>query len=449
MKRFIAICAKAWQRVELVVTYANIDIARDELHRQGYSIMEIHEDESMELQNSQWVFFFEVLVNGEKKNGQIKSNDIFKAYIKLVDDLHYKVLSIYSEWDLSTEDRALTTQKVKESYAVYRNLSKNETKETKKIKDEENSGEKNFFQKELTRYGNLIDNIISKIEGILLKYAHDITEERSVRLKNLISSLRQIKNITNVDKLRLISESALLKIGELEKELVEKQSDIQREEFFKETNNLLKQVGSSKRIVTEKDQVVEKLKVFLHSFFDTFSENDSKKQKEEKISENSFLYYKNIRELDIYKTKLKETKKDIFSSILHFRFKGELKTKLLLKQKLIEQNISLLKNRISKKNVPYMQIVKGISYYSDVFFYLIRSLGDLLLYSLFLYSIGYFFFDGYKILSGALGVYHTGIYFIAILSIFAFFLKQVRGIFSLFLSLFIILFTGIFFAINF
>ena len=127
MKHFITVCAKAGQRVELVVQYPSLEIARDELHRQGYSIMEIRETVSP-TENESGVFLFEILVNGEKKSGQIKSNDIFKAYLKLVDDLHYEVLRIYSEGDISEEEQSLTTQKVKESYSVYKNISKAEVK---------------------------------------------------------------------------------------------------------------------------------------------------------------------------------------------------------------------------------------------------------------------------------------------------------------------------------
>lgn len=76
MKHFIAVCAKAGQRVELVVQYPTLEIARDELHRQGYSIMEIHETESTE--NNGGVFLFEILVNSEKRMG--KSNPMI--YLK-------------------------------------------------------------------------------------------------------------------------------------------------------------------------------------------------------------------------------------------------------------------------------------------------------------------------------------------------------------------------------
>jgi len=274
----------------------------------------------------------------------------------------------------------------------------------------------NFFEKDLVKYGNLIENIIQKIENILIKYGTSLDQDRVVRLKSLVVSLRQIKTITNINKLCLIGEAALLKIGELEKELVEKQSEIKKEEFFKETNALLKQFGSTKRIVTEKDQIVTKLKTILHSFFYTFGEKNTAKSDAKEASETNFLYYKNLRELDIYKSKLKETNKDILSRVFHLKFNGETKIKLLLKKKLIEQNISLLHNRISQRNIPYMRIIKGLSYYSDVFFYLIRSLGDLFLYSLFLYSLGYFIVESYmEIVSGA-SLHHTSIYFIALLS---------------------------------
>ena len=41
-------------------------------------------------------FFFDSLINGNIQTGKIQSDDIFKAYRKLIEDLKYDVLAIYT-----------------------------------------------------------------------------------------------------------------------------------------------------------------------------------------------------------------------------------------------------------------------------------------------------------------------------------------------------------------
>ncbi|MFZ3232954.1 MAG: hypothetical protein WA194_05545, partial [Patescibacteria group bacterium] len=88
MANFVAICSKNGQRVELSLVRANIEDAKAELHNQGYAIIEIRESaESADpVANSLATFYFDILVEGKQKSGQIKSSDSFRAYIKLVDD---------------------------------------------------------------------------------------------------------------------------------------------------------------------------------------------------------------------------------------------------------------------------------------------------------------------------------------------------------------------------
>lgn len=41
-------------------------------------------------------FYFDVLVNNQLKSGKIQSDDIFKSYKKLIEDLKYNVVYIYT-----------------------------------------------------------------------------------------------------------------------------------------------------------------------------------------------------------------------------------------------------------------------------------------------------------------------------------------------------------------
>lgn len=126
MANFVAICSKNGQRVELSLVRANIEDAKAELHNQGYAIIEIRETAEFADQagNSLATFYFDILVEGKQKSGQIKSSDSFRAYIKLVDDLHYQVLAIYDNPSANEEERRFFTNKIREMYAVYKERSK-------------------------------------------------------------------------------------------------------------------------------------------------------------------------------------------------------------------------------------------------------------------------------------------------------------------------------------
>ncbi|MDQ1343471.1 MAG: hypothetical protein QG650_190, partial [Patescibacteria group bacterium] len=109
MANFVAVCSKNDQRVELSLSRATIDEAKAELHSQGYAIIEIHEAEGVAVpnpsSNSLATFYFESIVEGNKKSGQIKSSDSFSAYKKLVDDLHHEVIAIYENPSATEEEK--------------------------------------------------------------------------------------------------------------------------------------------------------------------------------------------------------------------------------------------------------------------------------------------------------------------------------------------------------
>lgn len=126
MANFVAVCSKNGQRVEVSLVRATIDEAKAELHNQGYAIIEIREGSEVTdgSANALATFYFDILVEGRQKSGQIKSSDSFRAYIKLVDDLHYQVLAIYDNPSASEEEKRFFTNKIREMYAVYKERSK-------------------------------------------------------------------------------------------------------------------------------------------------------------------------------------------------------------------------------------------------------------------------------------------------------------------------------------
>lgn len=441
MKTFQAVCAKNSQKVNLVVQYQSMEEARSDLHKQGYSIIDIQEVQNLSSEGK--VFYFEVLINQAKKSGQIQSSDIFKAYLKLVDDLHYTVVSIYEDQNATENEKILTTSKVHSSYEIYKKESGNKTQtksEKQEATEKKNSNESaptdSYVQKQLDSYYLIIDQIIGKIERLLTEYIQYLSPDRKNRLTELHIALKQLKNTTNLDKLRIISEASLLRIGEVEIELIQEHKNLKKQEFLKDTNDFLKKLGSSERVRNPEDDVVLKIRYIFRSFFEKIGKKSEEKTEKTGIDTQSFVFYKNLRELHIYKQKLHEVQLQIIRSF--FSFDSVKKQRLELKKRLIIQNISLIENRIKNKSFSYTKLVKGIGYYTDVFLFFIGWIGDVFLYSLLVYSLFFILF-------------HTGIFSVQInynilflivfLSFFSFLTRFMKS-FSLFVIGFII--SGVF-----
>ena len=156
--------------------------------------------------------------------------------------------------------------------------------------------------------------------------------------------------------------------------------EIKKSQFFRETNSLLKDLGSNRRVGSEMETVKKKMKQMFSDIKTSFSQPESEKPTTTPESDG-FIYFKNLRELSIYREKLKEVKKELWRN---FFGNSPKKDRLLLKKRLLEQNILILESRVEKKYISYTKITKGILYYEDVIAYIIRSFADTLLYVLML-----------------------------------------------------------------
>lgn len=456
MHTFQAICAKNGQKVELIVKYNTLEEAREGLHKQGYSIIDIREMQQHQSEEATGkVFYFDVLIEGKKKSGQIQSNDIFKAYIKLVDDLHYTVGSIYENVNASEEEKFLTTSKIQASYDLYKQQHtektvKQEKKETvsdtateSKEKQAENIAE-TYVGKELQLYYWLIDRILLKIENILNAYEKYITQEKKAKLQELFITIKQLKNTTNRDKLRLVSEAALLKIGALELELMKENIELEKKDFIIETNQLLKKFGSSQKIQNPESDVLLKLKCLLQEWYEKIPLHKEEKSKTPTIDTQSFVFYKNIRELHIYKQKISEINRDLFFATI--LFKGEKQKRLRLKKKLVLQNIQLIQKRIRNTHFSYTKIIKGVRYYFDVILYVFRFLWNITLYIVFFFSVSYLLIHG---LMAGTTMNYSVLYLILLLSLFSFLSRVVKNFSSLVFSGMVYMLFVVFVRINF
>ncbi len=369
------------KKVELTAKFDTAEIARASLHKDGYSIIEIHET-TAPVDITSGVFYFEIIHQWQRKSWKIQSDDILKAYKKLVDELKYELISISTSPDASQEDKAYTTAKVREAYDEYKRRNteteKQKTVESKKNEVTESTDQDGYLAREVKKYQTIISAVYNKMELFINTHSEILGEERISKIKELLPVLRQMRQGSNIDKLRIVWEASLLKIWELEIELLALNKNLERSQFLKETNALLKDLWSTRRVWNDFSVAKKKISQIFQDIFASV-EPQNPKTPVQKADTGSFVILKNLRELSIYKERLAATKKEILRSLF---WNSAKRKRLILKKRLIEQNIQIIESRISKKTFSYTKLAKGIWYYEDVIVFIIKSITDIVLYSL-------------------------------------------------------------------
>jgi hypothetical protein len=452
--QFRAVCSKWNQKLTLSLSASNIDEARGLLHGQWYSIMEIqeisHAWEKTQEENAGNFFFFDAMINGQVKSWKIQSIDVFKAYKKLVDDLGYNIVYIYTtEW-MNEQQKKTITAKVKDGYMMYKQSMGFDVSE-KKIQSEKETDMQEIspqMLKELAHYTTIIDSTIEKIQNLFLKYHNTITPEKKIELENIENTLAQGKWMSNIWRMKLLVENALNVIGRVESELIKTWTNGEKKKILDETNSLLKQIGSSSRIET-KETASNDITKTLTSFLNSFNKKEtSKVEQKKKVDTNSFIFYKNLRELNIYKANLNKVVIDILKSLITFDFTQT--KRLLLKKKLLEQDIQIIDNRIHNRNISYSRIIKWTKYYTDGFLSIFQKIGDITLYWLFLYSIVFVTLHSFSKMWWIEFSLETRFFlFICIFSLIAFLFSFFRSLLSFFLYWWVFIMLFIFLSLNF
>lgn len=395
-------------------------------------------------------FYFDAIINGLTKSWKIQSTDVFKAYKKLVDDLGYNILYIYTTEGMNEQQKKMITAKVKDGYIMYQQSLGIDTTEKRIQTEKEVDNEEISPQvlKEIEHYNTIIDSTVEKIQNLFLKYHNTITPEKKHELEDIENVLVQGKWMSNLWRMKILVENALTVVGKVESELIKSGTSGEKKKILEETNSLLKQIGSTSRIETH-DDVSSDIKKTLTSFLSSFNKKEvSKVEQKKKVDTNSFIFYKNLRELNIYKANLNKVVIDILKSLITFDF-PQVK-RLRLKKKLLEQDIQIIDNRIHNRNISYSKIVKGTKYYTDSFLLIFQKIWDIFLYWLFLYSIIYIIINSLNTLGYQSFVLETRFFlFICIFSLIAFLFSFFRSIISFFLIGSFFLFIFIFLSLNF
>ena len=448
--QYQASCTKWNQKLTLSIQANSIDEARSILHGQGYSIMDIKEFTQVDALNTNF-FFFDANVSGITKTGKIQSDDIFKAYKKLVEDLGYNIIYIYTNDGMDEEQKKVITAKVRDGYMLYQQsqwIDNSVAKKAKSEKEEDLVGISPQILKEIAHYNDIIDSTVEKIQNLFLKYHNTITPEKKIKLENIEMSLVQAKWLSNLGRLKNIVEQALTLIWSLETEMVKWGMEWEKKKLLEETNSLLKQIGSSERLDTSwENDIAKKVQQFFERFQKKAEEKPVEEQKK-KVDTNSFVFYRNLRELNIYTENLKATNMKILKAIFTFQF-SELK-RLTLKRKLLSQNITIIDNRIHNRNISYTKVVKWAEYYFELLFLFLEKLGDILLYTLFLYTFTYSILlslDDFGIIR--LVINPQFFFYITLISCASFAFVFMRNMISITLMMSFFLISFVFLSVNF
>lgn len=451
--QFQAICSKWNRKLTLSLTAESIDEARELLHGQGYSIMEIRQAERVQEKGTEKNFFyFDIRINNQIKTWKIQSDDVFKSYKKLVDDLWYDVVYIYTNEGMSEEQKKVITAKVRDSYRLYK-ATLWENIDEKKIERSEDEVEKQQISpqilREIEHYALIGDSTIEKIQNLLLKYHTTIPDDKKIELEKLEHSILQTKGSSNLWKIRTVVEGALKSIWEIELVLVKTWMAEEKKKFLEETNSLLKQIGSSDRIETDKKESLDIWKT-LTNFIASFTDKGEwqKKWERKPVDTNSFIYYKNQRELNLYRDTLSKTVVERIKALFTLNF--ALVKRLTLKKRLLLQNIQIIENRINNKNVSYTKIAHGFEYYIDSFLFWLREIVDIGIYTIYGYITIYISLQILRYFSIVeFSLYTKSFLFITIFSVFIFLFSFTRSMMVFFITFFLFILSFSFLSINF
>jgi len=380
MPNYKFIASKNQKKYDLIIQSNSEEEGRERLHKEWYFILNVEKIDDL---NILWnKFLFTINKNWEIKNWIIYWEDIFKVYLKLKKDFEYEVLSLYNELEKNkTEiEKKEILKKIEEEYYLFINKDKKNEKindDPNQKKQEDNILEKDFYlKKELEETYKLTDFVLKKIQNFINSDTLEIPEIQKNKLSVIYNTLISIKNSKNISKLKEVLELALVKIGKIELENLEKTKNKKLLLLLKDTNNLLKQVWSKEQIIQKNNDVWYLLKTFFTFIWNFIislfiKENDNKK---DSIDKESHSYIKTLVLIKKYKEKEQETKKEILKNILFFWKDKEYISNLFLKKAVIKQNLSILKAKSEWINFSYTKITKWYKKIEILFLELLRYL---------------------------------------------------------------------------
>ncbi|HRI35704.1 MAG TPA: hypothetical protein PK765_01145 [bacterium] len=146
-------------------------------------------------------------------------------------------------------------KQVSNLYNLYREQHAKEIEQTKRATEKrESEGKKvdelkttvseddinSSIKREIDRYHALIQKSLDRTVSIIEANNDSLTERQRSELSTIADELRQARNITNADRLRIIGQESLLRVGKIQMELIEARKIERQKSYFIETNQLLR-----------------------------------------------------------------------------------------------------------------------------------------------------------------------------------------------------------------
>lgn len=381
MQKYRVVASKSQKKYTIIVSAENEVQAKEKIHHDGYSILSISLATGEERQGNKYIFQIEK--NGEIKNGVIYGNDIYKVYKKLIYELGYTLIYLYPEGD-EAENSAEKKQLIMEQLKVWYELQQH--KEHEKTEKKSFINESFHIKKELEKIYIILEKVTSKLDYILSHSDEYIIEPSMLmKLQRIYEKIKHIKKSTNLSKLKEVGELALTKIWEIELASISGEKDIESQKLLDETNSLLKEIGSRTNFKQDSFNIFRELKETFKGFRNISAKNiksSLKPKKKQVIDKDSYSFLKTVLLLEKYKEKLKLNSrelKELWFEAINIFSHSEKKEKLLLKRKVIQQNISILKAKKTGNIGSYTSLKKWYKKISESFRENERFLSSLLL----------------------------------------------------------------------
>lgn len=453
MQKYKIVASKWQKKYTLILSGESESDAREKIHKEGYSILTVQEIAESEIQGNK--FRFQIQSQGEIKNGIIVGDDIFKVYKKLRGDLGYTVISLFPDGD-EAENDAEKREKIMEQ--LLRGYNLQSAKQELKEKISEAWNESFYMKKRLDETYILIEKVITKIENLISKRQEfQIDDVMLEKLETIYQRLTVVKKSANLAKLQEIGELALSKIAEIELKSIESGKNEDAEKLLHQTNDLLKKLGSDKRFVEESKDIKKITQGFVHDIKESLSffsqKKDRQKKKGESLDKESYSFLKTVLLLEKYNQKLQENKREQKANLSLFLNPfnhSEKKEKILLRRKVIKQNITILQAKKNGTVSSYTSLKKGYKKLLENFFMLIRYIWKIGLFwiALFFLMIVWFFSFAKNALENAHFNFHGLSTFLFLFLLFFFFSKT-RNFISLAGSVVILMLFYIVIGVNF
>lgn len=463
------VAVSKWQtKHTIIISAASEEEAREKIHKDGYSILslEITTEETV-FKGKRFLFTIREPATKELKQWVVIGDDIFKVYLKLRKELGYDVVTLYdeAEGNIDESEKLKIIASLKEQFNIFSltapvNQEPKTAYEKQQATISQNSqGLADFYvKKELDETYKLIDFVLKKLEHVLENAAlYEVEDDQKYKLQEIYNGIIKIKKSTNVSKLKQVWETALLKIGVIELRHLEKNKTKEAKDLLRDTNKLLKQTGSTRQFSEKGRDYGSIFSGFVENINSAFS---SKKtggyvvRKSQEIDKGSYSYLKSVLLLNKYNAKLKENTKELMRN-LHlylspFKESREKLDGIILKQKVIKQNISLLKAKKSGKVYSYTAIKKGYSRLVEYFIWFLYKARNYIFFTAQAYALTFLLyvnFHHYSFIQTE--VNFNGIFYFIIVLLFLCGINLSIGLLTFILNVVILVLLFIFWVVNF